>query len=151
MANDIRSRLYFEGIDIQDVKQRYATKRYCTTGEVIEDFDFNKVIPEPPYEGSIPDIYWRTENWGTKRNGMFTEWGDQFVEFETAWDPPMKVVKKLAELNGCRIVIVYYDTCTEWATLEIVSPMGTETIGRGKIRYQLALAEKILDEAMYEA
>jgi len=59
-------------------------------------FDFDKIVPI----GDVPDWYeQRMEKWGTKWNGydLFIE--ESFVEFSTAWSPPVPIIQKLAELH----------------------------------------------------
>jgi len=68
-------------------------------------FSFEKVIPMPKSEKD--NWYkWRVANWGTKWNAdiqyeTFDQWenGEVFIEFNTAWDTPMPIIKKLSEQN----------------------------------------------------
>jgi hypothetical protein len=74
------------------------------------DFDFNKIIPEPKEDDG--DWYgWRVQNWGTKwtgYEGRFTD--DQTIfTFETAWSPPLPIIKKLAEITGQTFILGYIE------------------------------------------
>ena len=68
-------------------------------------FSFEKVIPMPKSEKD--NWYnWRVANWGTKWNAdiqyeTLDQWenGEIFIEFNTAWDTPMPIIKKLSEQN----------------------------------------------------
>ena len=68
-------------------------------------FSFHNVIPMPDSEKD--NWYnWRVANWGTKWNAdvqydTFDQWenGEVFIEFNTAWDTPMPIIKKLSEQN----------------------------------------------------
>jgi hypothetical protein len=74
------------------------------------DFDFNKIIPEPKEDDG--DWYgWRVENWGTKwtgYEGRFNEDQTTF-SFSTAWNPPLPIIKKLAEITGQTFILGYIE------------------------------------------
>lgn len=88
-----------------------------------EEFDFETIIPMPEniFRGSVGEkereqygvnnwYDWSIENWGTKWNAGYTEfygkeeivpWGDEYVlefKFDTAWNLPIPIYKKLAEM-----------------------------------------------------
>jgi len=99
------------GEDLLSVLNPYLTHK----GEDIigcqeYDFDFNKIIPEPKPE--VEDWYgWRLENWGTKwegYEGRFNEDQTAF-SFSTAWNPPLPIIKKLAEITGQTLVLGYIE------------------------------------------
>lgn len=101
------------GKDILSVLNPYLTLK----GEDIigcneYDFDFHKIIPEPKEEEEDENWYgWRVQNWGTKwegYNGQFNEDHTTFT-FNTAWSPPLPVIKKLAELTGKTLVLEYIE------------------------------------------
>jgi hypothetical protein len=82
-------------------------------GEGDFDFDFQKIIPmdEKLLEGE--DWYsWRVVNWGTKWDGYDGRFNsDDFssFSFETAWAPPLPIIKKLAELTGQTFILEYIE------------------------------------------
>ena len=43
--------------------------------------------------------YWSIANWGTKWNAYETEFDEEYLYFKTAWDTPLPIFEKLAELN----------------------------------------------------
>jgi hypothetical protein len=85
-------------------------------------FDFNRIIPEPtnwvekdgtPREPRPQNWYkWRLKNWGDKWNAVrATQRTERMVRFETAWEPPVPVIKKLSELfPEHEFELVWYDT-----------------------------------------
>ena len=42
---------------------------------------------------------WSVANWGTKWNAYETEFDEEYLYFKTAWDTPLPIFEKLAELN----------------------------------------------------
>ena len=73
--------------------------------------DFNKFIPQGQKEidsmgepGIHPAWYtFNVENWGTKWNAYEIvvgdiDWGSVEINFQTAWSPPIPVVKKMGEM-----------------------------------------------------
>jgi len=59
-------------------------------------FDFESIIPI----GEIPDWYeQRIDKWGTKWNGYDMFICEDFIEFYTAWSPPIGIIERLAELH----------------------------------------------------
>ena len=59
-------------------------------------FDFESIIPI----GEIHDWYdQRIEKWGTKWNGYDLFICEDFIEFYTAWAPPIGIIERLAELH----------------------------------------------------
>jgi len=59
-------------------------------------FDFESIIPI----GDIPDWYeQRIDKWGTKWNEYDMFICEDFIEFYTAWSPPVGIIKQLAELH----------------------------------------------------
>jgi hypothetical protein len=99
------------GEDLLSVLNPYLThKGEDIIGYQEYDFDFNKIIPEPKPE--VEDWYgWRLENWGTKwtgYDGRFNEDHTTFT-FNTAWNPPLPIIKKLAELTGEKFILEYIE------------------------------------------
>ena len=82
-------------------------------GEGDFDFDFQKIIPmdEKLLEGE--QWYgWRLDNWGTKWEGYDGRFNcDDFSSFlfDTAWSPPLPIIKKLAELTGQTFILEYIE------------------------------------------
>lgn len=44
--------------------------------------------------------HWRLQNWGTKWDcyDLSTDWGNNFIQFNTAWSTPVPVLKRLSEI-----------------------------------------------------
>jgi hypothetical protein len=97
-----------DGGDIQNVLNPYLIK----PENELFGLDFQAIIPmdENLLEGE--DWYaWRVENWGTKWNGydgQFSDDGSTFT-FDTAWAPPLPIIKKLAELTGQTFILQYIE------------------------------------------
>ena len=72
-------------------------KNYIRKDEHGESFfDFERIAPI----GDVPDWYdQRLEKWGTKWSGYDLNIGESTIDFYTAWNPPLPVIKKLAELH----------------------------------------------------
>lgn len=75
-------------------------------------FDFQRVIPmdEKLLEGE--DWYgWRVQNWGTKWEGYSGRFNDDqtVFTFDTAWSPPLPVIKELAKLTGETFILQYIE------------------------------------------
>ena len=109
MPNHCNNQLTLEsGQDILNVLNPYLTLK----GDNDYTFDFQKIIPmdEKLLEGEDWDE-WRVENWGTKwegYDGLFNEDQTAF-SFDTAWSPPLPIIKKLAELTGENFVLQYIE------------------------------------------
>ena len=75
------------------------------------DFDFHKIIPEPKGEEEEDWYGWRVENWGTKWTGYDGRFNDDQTafSFETAWSPPLPIIKKLAEITGQTFILGYIE------------------------------------------
>ena len=83
-------------------------------GEGDFDFDFQKVVPmdEKLLEDGEKWYGWRLENWGTKwsgYDGRFTCDDFSSFSFDTAWAPPLPIIKKLAELTGQTFILEYIE------------------------------------------
>ena len=109
MPNHCQNKLTLQnGGDILNVLNPYLT-------EATDDFyrfDFQKIIPmdEKLLEGE--EWYgWRVGNWGTKwdgYDGRISDDGSAFT-FDTAWAPPLPIIKKLAEITGQTFIIEYIE------------------------------------------
>jgi hypothetical protein len=77
------------------------------------EFDFQSIIPMDDELLKTKDWYnWRVENWGTKWNGYDGRFNcDDFSSFtfDTAWAPPLPIIKKLAELTGETFILEYIE------------------------------------------
>jgi hypothetical protein len=76
------------------------------------EMDFQSIIPmdEELLKGN--DWYnWRVQNWGTKWNGYDGRFNDDqsVFTFDTAWNPPIPIIKKLAELTGQTFILEYVE------------------------------------------
>lgn len=109
MPNHNRNQLKLaSGEDILNVLNPYLTHK----GENDYDFVFQKIIPmdEKLLEGE--DWFsWRVENWGTKWEGYDGRFNDDqsVFTFDTAWSPPLPIIKKLAELTGETFILQYIE------------------------------------------
>lgn len=109
MPNHCNNQLTLEsGQDILNVLNPYLTFK----GEDWYIFDFQKIIPmdEKLLEGE--DWYgWRVENWGTKWDGYDGRFNQDHTAFtfNTAWSPPLPIIKKLAELTGETFILEYIE------------------------------------------
>ena len=57
--------------------------------------------------------YWRLENWGTKWNAYETDFDEEYLDFQTAWDTPLPIFEKMANLNpDTWFQVKYYDEDT---------------------------------------
>ena len=102
-------------------------------------FDFNKLIPQPLTKQECPrDCYntpdshieedeerpwfdwyhWNNKYWGTKWGACDTAYNIEgnkiIISFDTAWAPPMPILKKLKELFKNSITFKCYE---EWGDL----------------------------------
>jgi hypothetical protein len=65
---------------------------------------FNAVIPCPEHLAGFNDTGWCSANWGTKWDAINPHaWLDEHetqwrCSFETAWEPPLKVVQRMASM-----------------------------------------------------
>jgi len=107
-------------IEVSDPKQLVKVIQAITNNSE-RPFDFNRIIPIPEElaDTSSPnknnpdelkakygfaDWYeWRVFNWGTKWNASDVELDIEtpqqlHIRFNTAWSPPMPVIKKIAEM-----------------------------------------------------
>jgi len=96
------------GQDILNVLNPYLT----LTGDNDYTFDFQKIIPMDEELCKGEGWYdWCIQNWGTKwtgYDGRFNEDQTAFT-FDTAWSPPLPVIKKLAELTGETFILEYIE------------------------------------------
>jgi hypothetical protein len=109
MPNHCNNKLTLEnGGDILNVLNPYLIEATDNNYEL----DFQSIIPmdEKLLEGE--DWYeWRVANWGTKWNGYdgrISDDGSTFT-FDTAWAPPLPIIKKLAELTGQTFILQYIE------------------------------------------
>ena len=54
---------------------------------------------------------WRVKNWGTKWEGYDGRFNDDqsVFNFDTAWSPPIPIIKRLAELTGQKFILEYIE------------------------------------------
>lgn len=85
--------------DYEDLKKRFVSK-----DEKEEKFlDFQKIRPAIEPTDIEKDNRWyhdRCERWGTKWNSVSCEFFDDNLQirFDTAWNPPVPIIKELAKL-----------------------------------------------------
>ena len=84
--------------------------------DILRNFSFKKILSEPKatidFGKSANLTEWRWDNWGTRTDAYVVddpadEWQNKdetinlinsFGQFETAWSPPLKVVRKLQKM-----------------------------------------------------
>lgn len=109
MPNHCTNQLTLEsGQDILNVLNPYLIEATDNNYEL----DFQSIIPMDDELLKGNNWYdWRVENWGTKWNGYdgrISDDGSTFT-FDTAWSPPLPIIKKLAELAGETLVLQYIE------------------------------------------
>lgn len=64
---------------------------------------------------------WAWENWGTKWNADNTYWGDNYIEFQTAWSPAKPIVKAISKQLHLHLLFQHAEEqMTEYAgTMEV--------------------------------
>jgi hypothetical protein len=75
-------------------------------------FDFQKIIPMDEELCKGEGWYdWCIQNWGTKWSGYDGRFNDEQTafSFDTAWSPPLPIIKKLAEITGQTFVLGYIE------------------------------------------
>lgn len=119
MPNYVKNFLKFKKLKKGDCEE--ILKKFI----VNDNFDFNTIIPMPDYiykgdlgreeekkYGKNNWYDWSLENWGTKWNSCYTRiqkgTTSMVIEFDTAWDTPMPIYEKLAEL-GYNFEVRYAD------------------------------------------
>ncbi len=114
MPNHCNNQLTLEsGENILNVLSPYLIYAGDNGGGYNEfEFDFQSIIPMDEELLKGEGWYnWRVANWGTKwagYDGRFNE--DQSVfTFDTAWSPPLPIIKKLAELTGQTFIMEYIE------------------------------------------
>ena len=86
---------------ISDIKKKIFNSK--------DELDFQKIIPMPKSEEE--NWYdWSIDNWGTKWNAS-TEDVDIdddriYIRFNTAWSPPIPIIKKLHEMFDSEEVMI---------------------------------------------
>ena len=86
---------------ISDIKKKIFNSK--------DELDFQKIIPMPKSEKE--NWYdWSIDNWGTKWNAS-TEDVDEdddriYIRFNTAWSPPIPIIKKLHEMFNSKEVLI---------------------------------------------
>jgi len=114
MPNNIShvAKFYGEQEKIEKLFSRISTKETDEKGnEFVRHIDFNKIIPQPSdlYQGGVNDEIskqtkghnwydWNIANWGTKWNAYYSERNGNIITFDTAWNSPLPIMKKLHEI-----------------------------------------------------
>lgn len=70
------------------------------SGIFVPDFQYQmyRIAGKVKY-GFSSWYYWSIENWGTKWNAYETDFEEEYLYFQTAWDTPLPIFEKIAELN----------------------------------------------------
>jgi hypothetical protein len=121
--------------DKEQIKQLKEFVKYARTGR--NPLDTQKFIPYPRKFAELDEKArkeakkgnhisngfssggheWCNANWGTKWGICHAkepeenyEWGELLYTFETAWSPPLPVVKKMSEkFKGLRFILTYFE------------------------------------------
>ena len=119
MPNHVTNRIYCENA----FRERIVEKLVSVDKEGKKYVDFNNLIQTPKYiyQGDFGEeerkkygknnwYDWNIENWGTKWNAYETEITEDYIQFRSAWNPPIPVLKKLSSLfPETKIVILMHD------------------------------------------
>jgi hypothetical protein len=115
MPNWTRNELNVQADDPKYIKE-FKDKVFTEDDKGKLNFDFEKIIPMPKniFRGNLGkeerEKYgennwydWSIENWGTKWNAYETQINydgeeELEIEFETAWDTPRPIIKKLSQM-----------------------------------------------------
>jgi len=99
------------GEDLLSVLNPYLIEA-TSNGYTEYSLDFQKIIPMDEELLKGEGWYdWRVQNWGTKwdaGDGRFNDDQTAFT-FDTAWSPPLPIIKKLAEITGQTFVLGYIE------------------------------------------
>ena len=106
------AKFYGEQEKIEKLFSKITTKETDVDGhEYVRHIDFNKIIPQPSdlYIGDLNEetrkrtkghnwYDWNIANWGTKWNSYSSKKDGNMFTFDTAWNSPYPVMKKLHEI-----------------------------------------------------
>ena len=115
MPNWVKNKIKFMGNDEENAKILNYIRSENEVESVVEEqynaIDFNRIIPIPDYiyVGNLGEkerkkygknnwYDWCIENWGTKWNTIGTYACENEVFFDTAWDSPVPIFKRLTEI-----------------------------------------------------
>ena len=119
MPNHVKTRIYAPKEVLEDILKNYTSK-YDSWEEYV---DFNKIIPTPKYifQGDLsmedekkygPEncwYQWNIKNWWTKWNSYELYYEDDcFIEFQTAWDTPLPIIRELAMIYEWTELLIKY-------------------------------------------
>ena len=99
------------GEDLLSVLNPYLIEA-TSCGYTEYTFDFQKIIPMDKELCKGEGWYdWCIQNWGTKWSGYDGRFNDEQTafSFDTAWSPPLPIIKKLAEITGQTFVLGYIE------------------------------------------
>lgn len=147
MPNHVESHLTFDCTEerLHEILSAIARDRDNEIdGEYgIGTIDFNKITPMPEdiYCGDLGqkerEIYgeknwydWSIENWGTKWNSYGQCFNGHRLSFQTAWDAPHPVIKKLSEMYSDVII------SHRWADEDLGNNCGERNYKNGEIIYE---------------
>ena len=75
--------------------------------------DFNKIIPIPNFVSQEQQRRqeWKNQNWGSRDVGNGEGYGEDksYYWFQTAWGSPLKVIKRLAEIEKKDLTLVFVE------------------------------------------
>lgn len=99
------------GEDLLSVLNPYLIEA-TSCGYTEYDLDFQKIIPMDEELCKGEGWYdWCIQNWGTKWSGYDGRFNDEQTafSFDTAWSPPLPIIKKLAEITGQTFILGYIE------------------------------------------
>ena len=107
--------VYFPGdVDVAGERLREFRDRVATD---VEPLSLDRIVPVPVEIGNNPDgmvgYNWRVDNWGTKWDVHEVDARPGMCEieffFDTAWAPPVDVVRELSRLFPDAVIGLAYD------------------------------------------
>lgn len=123
MADDVLNIIRFPNCSketIEEIKKAVeGNKDEYMEGEGEADFDFNKLIPVPDNINDENWYDWSCKNWGTEENSYYVVWGEDSVEFCTAWSATPQIIQALSK-RFPQITMFY-----EWADNDYGYAVGT--------------------------
>lgn len=76
-------------------------------------FSFNKVIPVKDDRNGFGRIISQTDAWGTKWDMFvpisYVDLNKNTISFETAWEPPLRVIEVLSKKSKSKLSVVYVE------------------------------------------
>lgn len=90
--------------------------------------DFNKINPKPVWV--VNNYKWSIESWGTKTNALNPRYYENDILFDTAWETPFELIKKVSYIFREPHFTLY------WASEEIGFNVGIAKFKNGNKVYE---------------